>query len=69
MAFQGPNLELGLVFLQDSLVVVFPKLDCGIFSADSLQNLLAAGVLVRELCTCVSAWCFFAYYRFARVGD
>lgn len=59
MALQGPDLQLSLVSLQDPLVVVFPKLSCGIFTADSLQNLLAARVLVYKLCTrasvCVSS--------------
>lgn len=58
MALQGPDLELGLVFFQDALVVVFPKLGRCIFSTNSLQDLLAAGVLVRKLCAgasvCVS---------------
>lgn len=42
------DLELGGVFLQDALIVVFPELLGGVLAAYALENLLSAGVLVRE---------------------
>lgn len=43
------DLELGLVLLEDALVVVFPELLGGVLASYTLKDLLAAGVIILEL--------------------
>lgn len=45
LAVEAAHLELSLVLLQDALIVVLPELFGGIFSGDSLEDLLATCVL------------------------
>ncbi len=53
-----PNLQPLAIFLQHTLIVVFPKLLCRILARNSLQYLRATGMFVNEVCDVVDVFVY-----------